>query len=236
MNTNGNPYGLNISDSVVDPHMMKNSEWGAVAYLSKNTKYGKGSEIWINQSSDYITEQAGASVNASGTGTSYAYDTSNGQQASTTGNVTGVYDMNGGADEFVAGYMNNGDSYLQTNASTLVNAEEKYKDVYKATTSGTWYEQSLTNYNYSQPNSGLGRPTSSTGHYGDAVWETSNGTSYDAWCNDSSFIPYGTGSIFMRGDSYSGGKRAGIFAYNYHRNSFDPLSIVNSFRVVLPVL
>ena len=31
MNAAGNPYGLNTSDSVVDPHMMKNSEWGTVA-------------------------------------------------------------------------------------------------------------------------------------------------------------------------------------------------------------
>ncbi len=39
--------------------MMKNDEWGAVAYLSKS-KYGKqNEEVWINNSSSYITGSAG---------------------------------------------------------------------------------------------------------------------------------------------------------------------------------
>ncbi len=84
MNSSGNPYGLNTSDSVVDPHMMKNSEWGAVAYLSQNTTYGKGSEVWKNNSSTYITGNAGSSVIASSaSGVTNAYNTTNGQQAST---------------------------------------------------------------------------------------------------------------------------------------------------------
>ena len=41
-----NVYGLNASTT--DSHMMKNSEWGAVAYLSKS-KYGlNGTNIYIN--------------------------------------------------------------------------------------------------------------------------------------------------------------------------------------------
>src|SRR5699024_1453712 len=59
MNSSGNPYGLSTSDSVVDPHMMKNSEWGAVAYLSQNKTYGKGNEVWINNNSTFITGRAG---------------------------------------------------------------------------------------------------------------------------------------------------------------------------------
>ena len=83
MNKNGNPYGLNTSDTAVDPHMMKNSEWGAVAYLSKS-KYGKETEeVWINPNSNRITGQAGNSVNASETTSTNAYNTSNGMKAST---------------------------------------------------------------------------------------------------------------------------------------------------------
>ena len=49
--------------------------------------------------------------------------------ASTTGNITGLYDMSGGAWEYVAGYLNEVTPPL-TNYTTLYNAEPKYKDVY----------------------------------------------------------------------------------------------------------
>ncbi len=83
MNKSGNPYGLSTSDSNVDPHMMKNIEWGAVLYLSKS-KYGKGTEeVWINPNSNYITGQAGSSVSASSTASTTDYKSTNGQKAST---------------------------------------------------------------------------------------------------------------------------------------------------------
>ena len=79
--------GINQSDS----HMMKNIEWGAVAYL-KQSIYGLGiTDIGINSNSSYYT--------GGGTGTSYK--TNIGQ--STSGNITGVYDMSGGAWEYVMG-------------------------------------------------------------------------------------------------------------------------------------
>ena len=44
----------------IDAHLMKNSEWGAVAYLSKS-QYGKNTEeIAINTSSDFITGTGGS--------------------------------------------------------------------------------------------------------------------------------------------------------------------------------
>ncbi len=131
MNKSSNPYKLNTSDTVVDPHMMKNSEWGAVAYLSKS-KYGKElEEVWKNNSSSYITGSAGNSASADkDTGTTNDYKSCQGQKASTTGNTTGVYDMNGGAWEYVAAYVNNVNSNLETYGSTLINAASKYRDVY----------------------------------------------------------------------------------------------------------
>ena len=82
--------GANGSDS----HMMKNIEWGAVAYL-KQSIYGLGiTEIGINNNSSYYT--------GGGTGTSYKTNT--GQ--STTGNIYGVYDIIGGALEYVMGNYN----------------------------------------------------------------------------------------------------------------------------------
>ena len=81
--------GANEADS----HMMKNIEWGAVAYL-KQSIYGLGiTDITIN-SAYYLT----------GGGSDTSYKTNIGQ--STTGNITGVYDMSGGAYEYVMGNYN----------------------------------------------------------------------------------------------------------------------------------
>ena len=81
--------GINQSDS----HMMKNIEWGAVAYL-KQSNYGLGiTDITINSNNSYT---------GGGSGTSYK--TNIGQ--STSGNITGVYDMSGGAFEYVMGNYN----------------------------------------------------------------------------------------------------------------------------------
>ena len=52
-----------------------------------------------------ITGSSGGSPTASSSDTVYAYNTSEGQTASTTMNVTGVYDMNGGASEWVMGVL-----------------------------------------------------------------------------------------------------------------------------------
>ena len=95
-------------NSTLNSHMMKNDEWGAVAYLSKS-KYGKETEeVWINNSSSFITGSAGNSASASiNTGTT-DYTSTQGVKASTTGNVYGVYDMSGGTWEYVAAYVNNG--------------------------------------------------------------------------------------------------------------------------------
>ena len=222
MNKEGNPYGLSSNDNEVDPHMMKNSEWGAVAYLSQNATYGKGEEVWINNSSDFITGSAGNSVSASqDTGTTNDYKSTQGQNASTTGNVTGVYDMSGGAWEYVAAYVNNGHSNLTTYGSSLVNAEAKYKDVYSKGSSDSY----SNNYAVSTP---------ANGHYGDAVWETSNsGTSTNSWYSDYSNFPYTNTPFFRRGGGYYVGTGAGVFFFDGNHGNNGSSS---SFRVVVPVL
>ena len=80
--------GANESDS----HMMKNIEWGTVAYL-KQSIYGLG----ITDIGDNLYGPTGG-----GTGTRYTTNTSQ----STTGNITGVYDMAGGVWEYVMGNYN----------------------------------------------------------------------------------------------------------------------------------
>ena len=134
------------STSKVDAHMMKNSEWGAVIYLL-HSNYGVGQEIYANDSYDYYTGRSGGDVGGavggsnSGTYTwdgkmmsgttigSYASDRTLGTKASTTGNITGIYDMSGGAEEYVMGNYNNiiGGSGFSTMP------DSKYYDKYSIT-------------------------------------------------------------------------------------------------------
>ena len=73
-----------------ESHLIKNSEWGAVAYLT-HSQYGRNAtKVTANQNSSY---QIGG-----GTGTAFKTN----QTQSSTGNVYGVYDLVGAACEYVA--------------------------------------------------------------------------------------------------------------------------------------
>ena len=199
--------------------MMKNDEWGAVAYLSKS-KYGKqNEEVWINNSGSYITGSAGNSASAgSDTGTTNDYTSTQGVKASTTGTVYGVYDMSGGAWEYVAAYVNNGDSNLTSYGSSLVNGDAKTKNVYSKGSSDS------RDNNYS----------ANSGKYGDAVYETStNGSGSTSWYGDCSIFPYSSIPFFRRGGHYSNGTGAGVFYFDIDDgNSYS----IYSFRPVLVAL
>ena len=96
-----------------DSHMMKNTEWGAVAYLSLS-RFGINKEVNVNNHSEFKTGYA-ATANADQTiypgvygntaDLTQPYNTPVGYTASTTGNISGIYDMSGGSNEFVAGYV-----------------------------------------------------------------------------------------------------------------------------------
>ena len=106
--------GINQSDS----HMMKNIEWGAVAYL-KQSIYGLGiTDIGRNSNSSFYT--------GGGTGTSYK--TNIGQ--STTGNIYGVYDMSGGAWEYVMGNYNKA---AGSSGLTVSGVPAEHIDIYSGT-------------------------------------------------------------------------------------------------------
>ena len=206
-------------NSALNSHMMKNDEWGAVAYMSKS-KYGKqNEEVWINNSSSYITGSAGNSASASGnTGTTTDYTSTQGVKASTTGTVYGVYDMSGGAWEYVAGYVNNGHGNLTNYGSSLVNGDAKTKNVYSKASSDS-YEN---NYN------------ANSSKYGDAVYETStNGSGSTSWYGDYSYFPNTSSPFFKRGGVYHNGTNAGVFYFYYHNGVSNSGA---SFRPVLVAL
>ena len=107
-NENKMVYGFGDN---VDTHMSKDREWISVAYLSQSQygKYGNdGEEVYINNCSQLITGIAGDTAGAGQSNTcTNTYETLKGQKASTTGNITGVYDMSGGSYERVMGVLSN---------------------------------------------------------------------------------------------------------------------------------
>ena len=107
-------------------HMLKNSEWGAVAYLSAS-RYGAG----VNA----VQENNSSGSNATGHGPNGgSYNTSDGRLASTTGNPYGVYDMVGGAFDYVAASWSTASSPNQSSANGFSHpAQPPYVDLYPAT-------------------------------------------------------------------------------------------------------
>ena len=133
----------NYGWSNINSHLIKNSEWGAVAYLSYS-KYGQvpmanncGSYANVNGTGFYHDMMTGAGPASSTTENRYNYDAStfetahsyssdNGKLASTTGNIYGVYDMSGGAWERVAGYLDNSNNYLNSYGYSTTDTGVKY--------------------------------------------------------------------------------------------------------------
>jgi hypothetical protein len=203
-----NTYGWGTTGSGIDTHLMKNIEWGAIAYFSKSAFGQNTNEVWINPSYttatiDTTTGCAGDSVSASRTeGCLRTYDTANGVKASTTGTIYGIYDMSGGNYEYIAAYVNNGDSILTTYGSSLISAGAQYKDVY--TVGGT--DDEPTNY-------GL-----TINKKGDAFYETSSSviTPYvNSWFDDFSHAPYANYPLIMRGGYNASNTGAGLFSAYY---------------------
>ena len=203
-------YGLT---STADSHMMKNSEWGAVAYLS-HSAYGINEEIRINNyrqsSSPYRTlTGCGASTtneNLSDTcGITYGENTSYPQ--STTDNISGVFDMSGGAWEYVMGNYNN------STDTTFFNAlpASKYYDNYPANIFTGNYTTNMT----------FCTLATCGGH---ALYETVN------WYKDyADFVTLGF-DWFVRGGTSNFGQRSGEFTSFSNSGASD---LTYSWRSVL---
>ena len=177
----------NAYDINGNTHMIKNMEWGAIAYLS-HSKYGTCTdgncvEVAINSSSSFYT----------GGGTSNAYKTNVAQ--STTKNIYGVYDMSGGAYEHVMGNMvDTSGNFYSSVSGFSIKPILKYYDIYS--------------YDTNQLTHGRGK-------LGDATKETLKifENSSGGWYNDQPYLPYSNTSWFMRGGYYENGTVAGIFFF-----------------------
>ena len=252
----GTTYGVS---SNVDSHMMKSSEWGSISYLS-NSKYGINREVYINNSSEYYTGRSGGNVSGStpinetytdqtstSTYNSYGFYTWDGyllnydtntksttrnltKIASTTGNITGIYDMAGGAIEAVMGVFANSDGQLWSGQATYANSgftglvgesgtsysgtsfpESKYYDVYRASSGIT-----------------IDKLTACNGRicYGHALSETSN------WYGDGTGFVSAVNSWATRGGAHWYDAGAGLFHSGYANGKGDSVIGFRSSLVV----
>ncbi len=133
--------------------------------------------------------------------TYYRYYTENGQKASTTRNIYGIYDMSGGAWENVANCLKKEetDYYI----SGFLKLDKKDQTMYEQVTVGNSSEDRIKNYNKNE------------NKYGDALWETSNsGNEICSWNSDNSFFPCYDNPFFIRGSDFDNVSNAGIFSFN----------------------
>ena len=113
----------------------RNMEWGAVAYL-QHSKYGSETKIRINNNFNFLTGYASVSAPTCGytkdnrecnkygvtSNITLPYNTTTGYLASTTGNISGIYDMSGGAHEYVMAVMADQSGNPLSGASASLNS------------------------------------------------------------------------------------------------------------------
>ena len=253
--------------------MMKNTELGAVAYLS-HSKYGSGvyagtsesakASVRINNNASYMTGYASKkeptcgytstneecnryeNINTLGADGTYTvnYFNSVSNLASTTGNYSGIYDMSGGAWEYVMGvmlhtngrpcsgkdvtsnsgfngpYCNVGQTgYLTTGVSDFP-TDKRYYDTYANSTVDEKYNRRI-----------LGDATGEMGPFADRAYG-SPVRQVSSWHDDEAWFVCSDRPWFLRGYHFTFGSGAGVFAFVPDGGS----SYTDvSFRVVLLV-
>ena len=257
----------------LDPHMMKNTEWGAVAILT-NTKYGRynsdgtciqgGCEVRMNNNSDYYTGYAAINAPTCGfTGDNQPcnvfstsstettpWNTDVGTLASTTVNTTVIYDMSGGAWEYVMGILlDSTNTEPVSGRSNLFNSGFKGKfgcpacdndTVTEKTTGLDWPDNKYYDtYYYANTNATfiqntLGDMTIENGPFELKTYHKIDGEevtrSVSSWYSDFSQYIYNGQPWFVRGGYIAKGTYNGIFAYSDVTG--DKYSYM-SFRIVL---
>ena len=235
-----NSYDYNRN---LDSHMMKNTEWGAVAYL-QHSIYGSQASVRINNNEALITgyastiEPTTGQTSSSSDGNRYEstslgkdgtytvnYLNSKSSVASTTGNRSGIYDMSGGTWEYVAGY---------TTGETTVGGESGitsiYQDFFNNSTYTKYWDKytstSATQYN----NRILGDATGEMGPFGKEQDPDNNSRIKSSWNGDFAYFVASSVPWFRRGGCWGSGTGSGAFVFSH--NSGTAYTYI-SFRVVL---
>ena len=191
-----------------DSHMMKSTEWGAVALLS-NSKYGISTQININNNSNRVTGySAVAGTNQTSFPGTYGldskitepYNTKTGYLASTTGNIYGIYDMSGGTHEYLASYIDNMFYNSGFDASIISNYNQKYFDIYPSNSSVNSYNNRI-----------LGDATGEMGPF--YVYDEGSLRNHNAWYQNNSDFLHAAAPWVTRGGDYTYGVLAGQFHF-----------------------
>ena len=225
LTSNGTDYTYTC---YMNSHLVKNSEWGAVVYLTQS-QYGRnGYEIDINNSSSFITGNGGGAVSgsvSSASGTKNAYNTITGAKASTTGNVYGIYDMSGGANEYAASFDKLGSNTYVVGSSYGLNMTQEAKD-----SSGNYVSTKYITAYSNGTSTDYGTSIYTIGKTGDSTKEAYIGSGSTGWFSDSSYFVHSSNAFFIRGGTCIGGFSAGVFrSYYYNGASYS----YNSFRAAL---
>ena len=217
--TENNVYG--ITDQNLTSHLIKNIEWGAVAYLT-HSSYGicdgySCNDININNSTDgYTGRSSGKDINSGEVNTNkygnfsykgYTINEETGELknniisnsvASTTGNVYGVYDLAGGKSEYVMSVLSSINGTLPASATSyLNNMDSKYFDLYSY---GEEYN-TQTSYNRSI--------------LGDATGEIvlTDSIEKGLWYNHHNYFLNSFSELLTRGGQTSAIENSGLFTF-----------------------
>ncbi len=218
-----------------ESHMMKNMEWGAVAYL-QHSKYGSMKSVRNNNNTSYKTGYASVEEPTRGrnpddisilgnqfgpsSDVTLSYNTEVSYLASTTGNISGIYDMSGGSWEYVMGY--------NIGANTIGGGSELtniYGDFFTNSEWGKYYDKYLS-INTTDYQAGLlGDATREMGPFGNE-----DNRIRTSWYNDFGLLVIPEQPWVIRGGHWLIGFESGIFSFTANLGGAESR---NSFRVVL---
>ena len=216
-------YGLNSTKT--DSHQMKNSEWGAVAYLTQSDKGRNGEEVNLNnyyttESNPWRTAITGMCTNGTSgdktTTLGNAYNTAIGVKGSSTATITGIYDLSGCVWERTAAYISNSNDNLKNYGSSYANLTANVNGYQTLSTKwATVYPYNNSNDSNKNNYNAYSVKKSTTYGFGDTILETSNASSDTAsWNKDYSNFPFINYPFFRRGGTYSRSSDAGVFAFS----------------------
>jgi hypothetical protein len=233
---NNSAYGTSIDGNV---HLAKDSEWGAVAYLSKS-QYGLNSEIYKNNSDAFFTGRSGGNVGGSQVkvgGNEYinpGFYTYDGKCATTTTSAPGI-------DANCTEVGNDlSDKTLAYKASTTGNIYGIYD-----MSAGSW-EYTMGKYHPSTvDSSGFGATTTTGTLPTSEYWESYTGTvdiacssgicygsalsETSGWYSDSAVFVDASLPWSIRGGDFGNSTSAGVFLF-YNGNG--GTNGYGTFRVV----
>ena len=212
----------------LDSHMIKNTEWGTVAYL-QHSIYGSQASVRINNNSAFITgyaatveptkgyssssidgnRQESTSLGKDGTYT-INYLNNDANVASTTGNKSGVYDMSGGAWDYVTGYTMSSSTLGGKSGITSL-----YPDFFTNTTYTKYWNKYTSTTNAQFNNRILGDATGEMGPF-ESTKDPDNKYSYSpksSWYKDYAHFAYSPYPWFIRGGDWYNGIASGDFSF-----------------------